>query len=252
MKAQRVIFEKEKQIYEAALLRFKGVDGWDVYNCSVPFLYNGKRHIYGRVERREEWANSHVRLFVETGKDEFTVQHGYRSFELEDPYIANIKNEMIFGGTHVRKDKGKIGSYFGYFYRGTPEHLTYFTTGPNYMKDIRVVELQDGRIGVFSRPRSDSAASIGWTILDSIEELGEEVIAKAPPLDIIQENCWGGVNQAYLLTSGKVGCIAHYSYVDHDAEGELLVYLNCSFVLHPETRKVEDLKILRLPRHTGG
>ncbi|EPY28020.1 hypothetical protein STCU_01133 [Strigomonas culicis] len=246
MKAQRVIFEREKRIYDKALLKFKGVDGFDVYNCSVPFMYKGKRHIYGRVEKRSEWANSHVRLFVETGKDEYSVLLHYRSFELEDPYIANIKGEMIFGGTHVRKDKGGMSSYFGYFYRGTPAHLTYFTTGPNYMKDIRLVDLPDGRIGVFSRPRLGTRASIGWTIINTIEELGEDVISKAKPLDILGNDMWGGVNQAYLLTSGKVGCIAHYSYEDKvlNIEADQTVYLNYAFVLDPITRTIEGGKII--------
>ena len=73
MKEAKAQFEAHKHIYESSLIRFIGVDGFDVYNCSVPFIYNGKKHIYGRVEKREEWANSHVRLFVETGKNEFTA-----------------------------------------------------------------------------------------------------------------------------------------------------------------------------------
>ena len=50
---------------------------------------------------------------------------------------------------------GEIDTYYGYFYRGTDlEDLVYFTTGPDYMKDIRLVDMKDGTIGVFSRPRN--------------------------------------------------------------------------------------------------
>ncbi|KAG5510361.1 hypothetical protein JKF63_07690 [Porcisia hertigi] len=244
MRQIKAAFEANKRVYESALLTFTGVDGYDVYNCSVPFYYGGKHYIYGRVERPKLWASSHVRLFEETGKDEFTVVPGFY-WQLEDPYIAKVNGEMIFGGTHVRKDKGKIVTYYGYFYRGTPNDLNYFTTGPDYMKDIRLLQLQDGRLGVFSRLRVGNKASIGFLILDSIAELGADVIAKAPPLDILSENTWGGVNQAYLLSSGKVGCIGHYGYDDQDETHQpQRVYVNCSFVLDPHSRVIVDAKII--------
>ena len=244
MKQMKVAFEANKRVYESVLLTFKGVDGFDVYNCSVPFFYRGKHYIYGRVERPNLWASSYVRLFEETQKDVYTVVPGF-SLQLEDPYIAKIQNEMIFGGTHVRKDKGEISTYYGYFYRGTPDELTYFTTGPDYMKDIRVVQMQDGRLGVFSRPRQGNKASIGFTILNSVDELGADAIAKAPPLNILSEDTWGGVNQAYLLSGGNIGCIGHYSYEDKDANQKpLSVYVNYSFVLDPHTREIDECKII--------
>ncbi|CAG9570116.1 conserved hypothetical protein [Leishmania major strain Friedlin] len=244
MKQVKAAFEANKRVYESVLLTFKGVDGYDVYNCSVPFSYKGKTHIYGRVEKRDIWAASHVRLFEETGKDEFTAVPEL-SWELEDPYIAKINNEMIFGGTRVRKNGNAILSYYGYFYRGTPDELTYFTRGPGCMKDIRVLQLQDGRLGVFSRPRVGRKASIGFVILNSIDELGAEVIAKAPPLDILSENAWGGVNQAYLLSSGKVGCIGHYSYEDtNEKQQPQSVYVNYAFVLDPQSRAITGAKII--------
>ncbi|XQJ25312.1 Protein of unknown function (DUF1861), putative [Leishmania guyanensis] len=244
MKQVKATFEASKRVYESVLLTFKGVEGYDVYNCSVPFFYGGKHYIYGRVEKREIWAASHVRLFEETGKDEFTVVPEL-SWELEDPYVQNVNGEMIFGGTHVRKNGNCILSYYGYFYRGTPVDLSYFTAGPDYMKDIRVVSLQDGRIGVFSRPRVGRKASIGFVILNSISELRAEVIAKAPALDILSENAWGGVNQAYLLSSGKVGCVGHYSYEDkNDKQQPQNVYVNYSFVLDPQSRAIADGKII--------
>ena len=37
-------FEKEKTIYDNALLTFIGLEeGEDVYNCSIPFVYKGKK-----------------------------------------------------------------------------------------------------------------------------------------------------------------------------------------------------------------
>jgi len=64
LKAQRERFEESARIHERAKLTFKGVDGFDVYNPSIPFDWNGRRYIFGRVERRAEWARSWVRLFA--------------------------------------------------------------------------------------------------------------------------------------------------------------------------------------------
>lgn len=245
IKARKEAFEKSKKVYESVLLTFKGVEGWDVYNCSIPFMYKGRRHIFGRVERRGEWAASCVNLFYESGQDEFTVMHRVH-FELEDPYIQKINNEMVFGGTHVVKNAGVVKSYFGYFYRGNVESLKYYTTGPDYMKDIRLVALKDNRIGVFSRKRTTEEVFVGFTVINSLEELTAESIASAEPIaDLFEEGSWGGVNQAYLLQSGKIGCIGHYSYHDQTEDNEpIQAYINYSFVFDPESRKVEDPKVI--------
>lgn len=245
MQAKKITFELSRKIYESALLSFKGVDGWDVYNCSVPFTYKGEVHLYGRVEKRSEWANSHVRLFVRTGKDEYTVVPCV-SYEMEDPYIQKVDSELILGGTHTRKSSGKVRSYYGFFYRGpSPADVRYFTSGPDFMKDIRVVKLQNGSIGVFSRKRDTKEVYVGFTTVDSLDHLTMEVIAAAKPLDLFEQGAWGGVNQPYLLSSGKIGCIAHYSYYDKSPAGlPLSVYTNFSFIFDPATHAVSDQRII--------
>ncbi|KAL0511177.1 LOW QUALITY PROTEIN: putative Protein (DUF1861) [Leishmania lindenbergi] len=224
MKQVKATFEASKRVYESVLLTFKGVEGYDV-------LLRGKAlHLRPRRETR--------------GLGRMSLRW-YRSLAGSWRTHTSKMGEMIFGGTHVRKNGNCILSYYGYFYRGTPVDLSYFTAGPDYMKDIRVVSLQDGRIGVFSRPRVGRKASIGFVILNSISELRAEVIAKAPALDILSENAWGGVNQAYLLSSGKVGCVGHYSYEDkNDKQQPQNVYVNYSFVLDPQSRAIADGKII--------
>lgn len=239
------VFESAKKIYDSAILTFKGVDGLDIYNCSAPFLYKGSVHLFGRIEKREEWANSHVRLFVKSGKDEFTLVPGSMTWSLEDPFVSNIKGELVFGGTRIRKVKSTVTMYYADFFRGTPVNLLYFTTGPNHMKDIRLVELKDGRIGVFSRPKTDTFSFIGFHIINSVDELSSNIIDKAVALNVLHTGAWGGVNQAYLLTSGLVGCIAHYSYNSRDEKGVFLaVYVNYSFVLNPDTRETQLERII--------
>ncbi len=245
-------FEKDKRIYDSALLTFHGADGLDVYNCSIPFTgTDGRRYMYGRVEDPQEWANSFVRLFVETGKDDFTVVPNSMIYQLEDPYIQKIGEEWVLGGTHVRKSKGKVDTYYGYFFRGTPEKMTYFTTGPDYMKDIRLVQLADGKIGVFSRPRGGTYAGgaksmIGFTVIEKLDDLDAKVVEEAPYIEgLFDEGEWGGVNQAYLLSSGKIGVIGHMSYSDCTSDGvKLSVYINASFVYCPETHSAEHFKVI--------
>lgn len=249
----RRTFEANKNIYESAKLTFHGVEGYDVYNSSIPFRHEGKRYIYGRVEKREEWARSWVRLFEETGPDQWTLVDNSMLYQLEDPYIARIKGEWVLGGTHVRMKQGQIDTYYGYFYKGTElNNLYYFTTGPDYMKDIRLVELLDGRIGVFSRPRSEevrrlygSESLVGFTTIGSLEELEAGVIESAPYIQgLFAKDEWGGCNQAYCLDSGKIGILGHLCYKAEKDGTELLTYMNCSFVVDPATNEAHDLRVI--------
>lgn len=250
MITEREQFEKDKVIYEAVLLTFKGVDGFDVYNCSVPFSINGKRHIFGRVERRDEWVNSSVRLFVETGKDEFTLVPNSMVYQLEDPFVSKIHGQMVFGGTRVTKNHGKVCDYFCDFYKGKHDELMYFTSGPKKMKDIRLVELADGKIGIFSHHKSNHECLTGYITIDSLDDLCAEVIEAAVPIDhSLFGDAWGGVNQAYLLSTGTIGCISHHGYLDKDSDGATMnVYCITSFVYEPTTNKVYSYKILGTKR----
>lgn len=252
--SNKVFRTAERKIFESTKLQFTGVEGYDVYNCSIPFRHKGEKYIFGRVEKRDEWAESFVYLFKETAKDRYEVVKESTPYQLEDPYVMFLDDEIILGGTHVTKMSGEIESVYGYFYRGTDlKRLTYFTTGPKGMKDIRLVKLKNGKIGVFSRPRNKKIAEkygsesmIGFTVIDSIEELNADVIANAEYIHGIFENGqWGGCNQAYLLENGKLGIIGHLSDKISDEKGnEILSYKNISFIFDPETYGVEDLKII--------
>ena len=109
-------FIKNRKIYDKAMLNFHGIDGWDVYNCSIPFIKDGKKYIYGRVEKRDEWASSWVRLFEEKEKDNFYAVSDV-IYQLEDPFIQFIDGELILGGTHVLYEGGKYSMYRSYFYK---------------------------------------------------------------------------------------------------------------------------------------
>lgn len=251
LEEKKLRFEVEKKIYESCVLTFLGVDGYDVYNTSIPFSWKGRQYLFGRVERRTEWARSWVRLFEGTGKDEWTLVGEAPWYQLEDPYISLIHDTVVLGGTHVRYNQSEILTYYGYFYKGKEiQDLYYYTTGPDYMKDIRLVELSNGKIGVFSRPRSEeilkkyrSESMIGFTVIESLEELSAEVIEQAPYIEnVFGEGEWGGCNQCYLLESGRIGVIGHKCYKDEE-HGQS-VYFNTAFVFDSETRQITDEKII--------
>ena len=254
LKDRKALFEQTDRPYESTILAFRGIEGMDVYNCSIPFEIKGKRYIYGRLERRDEWATSWVALFEETGKDEWTRVPDSMIYQLEDPYIQFFGPELVMGGTHVSKESGKLKSYCGYFYRGQSlESLRYFTTGPDQMKDIRLVPMKDGRIGVFSRPRSEavrkrygSAAVVGFSVINDLNELTADLIENAPAIgNLFGKDEWGGCNQCYLLKDGRIGVIGHQCYEDRKPDGgRLAVYINIAFIFDPETKTATEPQIL--------
>lgn len=254
LKEQRARFERTGKIHDRAVLTFHGVDGYDVYNCSIPFRWGGQVYLFGRVERRDEWARSWVRLFRNSGPDDWTLVPDSMIYPLEDPYVSRVGDTLVLGGTHVRMKAGQIDTFYGYFYKGTDLHdLRYFTTGPEGMKDIRLVELADGRIGVFSRPRNDdirrrfgSESQVGFAVVDRLEALTADVIGNAPYIPgLFADGEWGGCNQAYRLDSGRIGVIGHKSYTETGADGvRLSVYLNIAFVFDPRAHEALDVKII--------
>ena len=59
------------------------------------------------------------------------------------------------GETHVKLKSTKLDTYYGYFYEQKQGNdifdLHYFTSGPDRMKYIRLVQMKN-KIGMFSRP----------------------------------------------------------------------------------------------------
>ncbi len=247
-------------VYESVLLSFEGVEGYDVYNPSVPFSVGGKRYLFGRVEKRDKWASSVVRLFEEAGPDRWRLLPMADNYPLEDPFVSSIGGLLVLGGTHVKKVFSRIQRYSTYFYRGPgtacsegfPKgELVYETSGPDNMKDIRLVELADGKIGVFSRPRrrfeNGAESMIGFSVIDDFSGLTPQLVEEAPFVEgLFGAGEWGGVNQAFLLPDGKIGVIGHASFLE-EREGNaeaLQVYCNTAFVLDPQTREAEDYRVI--------
>lgn len=243
-------FEKNKKIYDSALVTFRDVqgneysredDGLDAYNCCVPFVMDGETYCFARIEKHNVWAQSVVKLFKETSKDIFDEVQNSMIYQNEDPYVQFVGGELVMGGTRVTKKAGEVDYFDASFYRGkNVSDLTYFTQGPKDMKDIRLVEMPDG-VGIFTRPNG----KIGFTKVKSLDEVTSDAIENAPLIDIIDENGYGGCNQCYYLSSSMIGVIAHQVYPKIRDDGRTEnVYVNTAFVFSPELRKTVDFKII--------
>lgn len=261
IRERKDIFEQScAKPLESAKLTFVGADGWDVYNCSIPFVWNGVRYIFGRLEKHEIWTQSHIALFRETAKDVWTKETKFTELELEDPYVQVIQGELIVGGTYIRRGKdGKFVTYLGRFYRGKdPFTLTHFADGPDKMKDIRMTELPNGRIGVFSRPRGEevrakwgSEAVIGYAEIASLKDFTADLVQNAPIIPgLFGKDEWGGCNQAYALKDGRILVAAHLSCGGPAATNGIprQIYMNAAFVFDPKTFRASEPTIVATRR----
>ncbi|ULO07313.1 DUF1861 family protein [Paenibacillus sp. 19GGS1-52] len=227
-------------------LTFSGVGNRDVYNITAPFQYNGEEVLLGRVEERN---SEFSQVFFFTCEDEvWSPRIHTHTYNLQDPCMTIIKDELIVGGVEVITDvdvPDKIVSWVTQFYRGFDiDSLNHFSSGPGTMKDIRLIELGDGRVGVFTRPQGERGGrgQIGFTIIPSLEELNEQTFIEAEVLqDQFVSEEWGGANEAHLLSNGHIGVLGHIACLDHSAKKH---YYSMVFSLNPETFETTPIKII--------
>lgn len=228
-------------------LVFSGVGGRDVYNITAPFLHDGEEVILGRVEERDS-EFSQV-FFFTSGEDGVWVPRAHtHTYNLQDPCVTRIKGELVVGGVEVITAGDipqKIVSWVTQFYRGYRiDSLHHFASGPELMKDIRLIELQDGRLGVLTRPQGERGGrgQIGFTIIDSLDELNEQTFLEAEILQnqFVREE-WGGANEAHLLSNGHVGVLGHIACFDRLEKKH---YYSMVFSLNPDTLETTPVKII--------
>lgn len=217
---------------------------YDVYNITAPFVWDGREWIAGRVERRD---SEHSRIaFFENCKD-FWKEADLPELFLQDPFVVKIKDELIVGGVEVfesRETEGKL-NYKTVFYRGEKlEELARFAEGPQGMKDIRLCELEDGRILVFTRPQGEPGGrgTIGYTFLKNINELNEKSIRNARLMEdqFIPEE-WGGANELHRLSGGLIGVLSHIARFDEKGHRH---YYSTSFCFDPSAECWGPMKMI--------
>ncbi|WP_281974592.1 DUF1861 family protein [Halobacillus litoralis] len=238
-------YEKQPPLNRGEKVHFTSVGERDVYNITAPFKDGTEEVIAGRVEPRDS-EYSEVKFFKKDG-GHWSPWEGAPTFELQDPFVTTIHGRLVFGGVEVSPHKDKEGAltWKTVFYQGDSiNDLQWFAEGPQGMKDIRLLELADRRIGVCTRPQGDKGGrgKIGYTEIDSLDQLTAEVIEEAP---LLQEHFigeeWGGANELYLLKNDQIGMLGHIARFDETGNRH---YYPMTCVLDRESMRLEDMKII--------
>lgn len=238
-------FQNNPQTTNPEKLRFTNDDHKDIYNITAPFKDDGKGTIAGRVESRDS-EESEVHFFTEEN-GVWKQKKDTPIFKLQDPFVTKIAGELIFGGvetfSHPTK-KHSLGWRTILMKGSTIANLKQFAIGPDGMKDIRLVELLDGSIGMFTRPQGEKGGrgKIGFKRLSSIDKITVDEIENTPLLENqFVDNEWGGVNEAQVLSNGKVGVLGHVARFDRQKNRH---YYPMVFMIDPETGYYSDMKII--------
>lgn len=238
-------FEAKKLNISGEKLTFIGTKGKDVYNITKPFEDDGELIIAGRVESRNS-EESEVNFFKEIDGNWVKVEKNV-TLELQDPFVTKISGELVLGGVETYPNLALEGSlgYRTIFYRGKDiNDLKRFSVGPEFMKDIRLLELSSNKILVFNRPQGaiGGRGKIAFTIIHSLDELNAQVISNAELLTtqfIAAE--WGGSNELHLLNNGLIGVLRHVSCFDKIMDKH---YYAMAFAFNPETKEVSPIKLI--------
>lgn len=221
----------------------------DVYNITAPFQVGDKTYIAGRLEKHQEFLKSLVTFFT-PGKDGvWRVDLKAPRFNLEDPCVTKIGEQIVLGGVKILDPKSTPVKFVMVFYKGKNlQSLRQFAVGPNQMKDIRLVDLKNGKIGVFTRPQGElgGKGTIGFTVINSLKEFTPANLLKAKLFkNQFAPNQWGGANEIHLLDNGELGVLSHYAFDFIDEKGQYQRnYFATVFKYNPQTDKRSPLKII--------
>lgn len=227
------------------------------YNPSPTFTSGGHSYVAVRVDCGEMTKSI---IFEHTIKG---LKPFARTFELEDPYADNFGDELVFAGVQVDKsvsfdNQGQpISNWRTILYRGrTISELEPFFIGPEGMKDIVPFKRPDGKIGVYTRPRSPGNEAlggdgqIGYREFESLDEIGNSDpssldIHNAPFLPNFRfpTGEWGGVNHVQVVKDGRY---QNWNLpLIHRAHRDTTRHYSAGALLHdPETGRVVDLGTL--------
>ncbi|WP_261131490.1 DUF1861 family protein [Bacillus sp. Marseille-Q3570] len=238
-------YQSSKPEIRAEKITFTGVVEKDVYNITATFEDEGELVIAGRVEGRDTEHSDVVFFVKEDGV--WKPRKDTKTFALQDPFFTRIAGELVFGGVEIFPHQTNEGalSWRTVFYRGsTINDLERFATGPNGMKDIRLIELENEKIGVFTRPQGEKGGrgKIGYTEIARLEELTPEVIDQAPLIDShFTDEEWGGANEIHLLKNGKIGGLGHIAKFDEKGDRH---YYPMVFTYDRDTNEITEMEII--------
>ena len=225
-------------------LVFSGFPGHDVYNVTAPFEWKERSVIAGRVERRSEEL-SEIVLFSETDGEWRPIEGAPTFPGLQDPCVTMMDGKVVLGGVRFPVTIGEDRKAWQMeFYRdGLNGGFDKVLTGPPKMKDIRFLQLPDGRILVLTRPQGERGGRgrIGFCLVDSLIQARWETIESAPLFYHCPEEQWVGANEAHLLTKNKIGVLGHLAEFREDGSRR---YRSMVFCIDLETGQSTETEII--------
>lgn len=210
---------REEQLYsKATVLTFKDVADKDVYNITAPFLLEGQVVLAGRVESRDD-EHSEIVLFTEAEENTWVPIKESVRLSLQDPFFTEIDGDIILGGVEVNFLSSGQAKWRTVFYRlETSQDAVQIFAGPWGMKDLRLKQLNDGKILVLTRPQGTKGGrgKIGAMIIDDLASLSVALIEDAPLLaNQFTDSQWGGANEIHQ-TKTSIWVLGHIANFDEE------------------------------------
>jgi hypothetical protein len=210
-----------KKVGSSKKIIFNGVEGFDVYNITAPFQFDGQKLIAGRVEKRES-ESSFVAFFKEVNAFTYERIEGATELQLQDPFVTFIDEKLILGGVETfanPDDHTKLSWRTNLYVVHQLNEVEHIITGPNGMKDLRLKQLRNGEIIVLTRPQGEKGGrgKIGYLKIRSLGDLTIDKIEAAPLLKgNFSDTDWGGANEIYELENGEVTVLGHIAFFDEE------------------------------------
>lgn len=242
-------------------------------NPSAPVEMAGEEgieHTYARKEGRYKEDDSEVVICerILPDGDDWRQDMEMPTFpKMQDPFHCGlVDGYQIFGGVEINKKADGEMEWRTVLYRykeslkelkePTEDLAKPFCVGPMGMKDIRVKQLSENRIAVFTRPQGEfgGRGQVGYFEISNLSELEpalQKHVEENDPKSLIegmfQDKEWGGVNELHNLKDGRIGVIGHIARVNEDKSSPrygVKDYYATAFIFDPATRSLSDLKII--------
>lgn len=247
-----------------SILDFAVPAGLHVYNVSREVTVDGKRIVLGRTERVDNQFSSKVIPFTfEEATGKWRADSNISNLNqltagkiMQDPQITHVNGEWAVNCIEVVLDDANNPEagchYWTNIYSGQRlDNLALLAQSPQKMKCVRLVELENGQVGVFTRPQSDSPeqgglGKIGFCVVDNLGDVDATVMKEAPLIhDLFQDHEWGGVNDVRLMPNGKLLALGHIArYLTDSPIKDDREYHTILFEFEPQRRKWDNLRMV--------
>lgn len=228
---------------ESKILQIRNVNGKTAYNPTTPFKDEGTICMGVRVESLDSELDSRTYFAHKLRDNSWEINDSLLSFPLQDPAYFDINGKLLITGVKVQDTEKGIAWNQEFYIGDSIRNLEHLISGPQGMKDIRLVDLKD-KIGVFTRPQGKigGLGKIGYLEIgriDELQKLSETDWYSAQLINgLFEDGTWGGVNQALKLHDGTIGVIGHKAHKT-ESDGVLQKhYYAISFMFNTVTKIV--------------